>query len=612
MTESAASDPSRWRDATAAAALFAVDPKGTAGVSLRSQAGPLRDLWLGQLRGLLPAETPWRRVPIHVSDDRLLGGLNLAATLRAGRPVAEPGLLAEADGGVVLLTMAERLLPMTVARLGAVLDSEQVAVQRDGLASRSRTRLGVIALDEGLTPEESTPRALLDRLAFLVDLEGIRIAEATASEYDRDAVLQARLRLPDVALGQEVPEALCATALALGIGSLRAPLLALRVARATAALEGRREVSEADAASAARLVLAPRASCLPASEVPPEQDSGETETPQDETPQDELPQDGSPQDGAPQDEAPAAEERPLEDVVLAAAAAAIPEHLLARLSAAAGGKAPSLHAGRSGALRQGFGRGRPVGLRRGLPRGGQRLNVIETLRAAAPWQKLRREDLGDTRRARVQVRRDDLRITRSKQHDETATIFVVDASGSSALHRLGEAKGAVELLLADCYVRRDQVALIAFRGKAAELLLPPTRSLVRAKRCLACLPGGGGTPLALGLDAALVLAEAVTSKGQAPTVVLLTDGRANVARDGTPGRPRAEEEAKGAARRLRAAGVASVLVDTSPQPRPTAREVAAEMAALYLPLPQADAKAISRAVLHGTAASPGRRAASGP
>ena len=104
----------------------------------------------------------------------------------------------------------------------------------------------------------------------------------------------------------------------------------------------------------------------------------------------------------------------------------------------------------------------------------------------------------------------------------------MDASGSSALHRLAEAKGAIELLLASCYVRRDRVALVAFRGQSAELLLPPTRSLVRAKRSLASLPGGGGTPLAAGIDVSLLLADAVQRRGGTPTIVLLTDGRANV------------------------------------------------------------------------------------
>jgi putative magnesium chelatase accessory protein len=172
---------------------------------------------------------------------------------------------------------------------------------------------------------------------------------------------------------------------------------------------------------------------------------------------------------------------------------------------------------------------------RGEPRAGLRLNVVETLRAAAPWQRLRREEIarfgGES--TRIEIRQDDFRITRFKHRSETTTIFVVDASGSSALHRLAEAKGAVELLLADCYVRRDRVALVAFRGQFAEVLLPPTRSLVRAKRSLASLPGGGGTPLASGIDLGMMLADSVKRRGGTPILILMTDGRANVARDGT-------------------------------------------------------------------------------
>ena len=227
--------------------------------------------------------------------------------------------------------------------------------------------------------------------------------------------------------------------------------------------------------------------------------------------------------------------------------------------------------------------------------------MIETLRAAAPWQPLRRREAGGHgAQARVLIRHEDFRLARFKQRTETTTIFVVDASGSAALHRLAEAKGAVELLLADCYVRRDQVALIAFRGTGAELLLPPTRSLARAKRSLAGLPGGGGTPLAAGLDAAAMLADSIRRKGQTPTVILLTDGRANIARDGSAGRPRAEQDATASARQLRAANIAGVLVDTSPRPQPLAAQFAAEMGAHYLPLPHADAATLSKAVLATT------------
>jgi magnesium chelatase subunit D len=243
-------------------------------------------------------------------------------------------------------------------------------------------------------------------------------------------------------------------------------------------------------------------------------------------------------------------------------------------------------------------RGRPIGARRGELRAGARLNVLETLRAAAPWQPLRRRTQpvshGDP--TRLLIRKDDFRITRFKQKTGTTTIFVVDASGSSALQRLAEVKGAVELLLADCYVRRDEVALIAFRGKSAELILPPTRSLTRAKRSLAALPGGGGTPLSAAIIAATELGLAIRAKGMAPTIVLMTDGRANVSRDGSGGRPAAEAEALEVARQLAATAIPVVVVDTSPRPQPQAEKLATEMHARYVALPYADAARLSRAV----------------
>jgi magnesium chelatase subunit D len=362
-------------------------------------------------------------------------------------------------------------------------------------------------------------------------------------------------------------------------------LLAVVVARACAALAGRDTVAQDDVALAAQLVLAPRALVLP-----PAQDPDEAGSP----PEQDLPSQSDSNDG--RDEKKPDLDRALDDIILAAAQAAIPPDVLATLGASSGRMRSS---GKAGALQKSTRRGRPVGVMRGDVRSRARLNVIETLRAAAPWQPLRRREVasgGAVPPARVLIRKDDVRLTRFRERSETATIFVVDASGSAALHRLAEAKGAVELLLADCYVRRDQVALISFRGTVAELLLPPTRSLARAKRSLAGLPGGGGTPLAAGLDAALALADSVRRKGQTPTVILLTDGRANIARDGGPGRSRAEEDAFSAARRLRAAAIDVVLVDTSQRPGPLARQLAAEMAARYLPLPHADALTLSQAV----------------
>jgi magnesium chelatase subunit D len=585
MSDPAGIEAPPWGDAVLAAALFAVDPAGTGGVALRARPGPVRDRWLALLGGLLP-DVPRRRIPLHVSDGRLLGGLDLAATLRAGRPVAERGLLAEADGGVVELAMAERVAGSTAAHLTAVLDAREVVLERDGIAARSPSRFGLIALDEGADPDEVMPSAILDRLAFHLDLSpiGVRDVGQDAPSSAED-VRAARERLAAVRVPDPMSETLCAAALAFGIASLRGSLLAVRVARLSAALAGREAVEEEDLAVAARLVLAPRATRLPSSEPPEEEEQEEEQDDQDEP-------------DSPEDEESLDLDQPLEDMVLEAAQAAMPPDLLEQLRQGMMRRSRSRSAGKAGALQHASLRGRPIGTRRGDPGPGVRLNLVETLRAAAPWQRIRRQEAearSDPPR-RVEVRRDDFRITRFKLRAETTTIFVVDASGSSALHRLAEAKGAVELLLAACYVRRDRVALVAFRGQGAEILLPPTRSLVRAKRGLASLPGGGGTPLASGIDLAMLLADGVQRRGGTPTVVLLTDGRANVARDGTGGRARAGEEALAAARALRGAGVKTLLVDTSPQPQPRAEELARAMGALYLPLPYADAAALSHVV----------------
>ncbi len=580
----------RWDDACLAAALFAVDPAGSGGISVRALPGPVRDLWMELLRELLPPELPFRRIPLHIADGRLLGGLDLAATLHAGRPVAERGLLAEADGGVVQLSMAERVGRSTAAYLSTALDNGEIQVERDGITARTLARVGVVALDEGANEEEQVPHTLLDRFAFLLDLGDIRYTEALPSDIDPSQIQTARRRLAEIEFDNEAIEALCGTALALGVDSLRSSLAAFRVARASAALAGRDRVESEDVSAAARLVLAPRATRIPMPEQPDEEQETEEPPPPPEDNQDEQ-QD---QDQTPQQEM----DKPLEEQVLDAAQAAIPPNLLAMLQMGAM-RQRSKSSGKSGAIQSGSLRGRPAGTRRGEPGAGARLNVIDTLRVAAPWQRLRRQERaekGGESEVLVEVRRDDFRITRYRQRSETTTIFVVDASGSAALHRLAEAKGAVELLLADCYVRRDRVAMIAFRGPGAEILLPPTRSLVRAKRGLASLPGGGGTPLASGIDVALALADGVTRRGGTAVVILLTDGRANVNRDGIGGRAQAAEDALASARAFRVAELKALVVDMSPRPRPDAENLAREMGAVYLPLPHADARALSGAV----------------
>ena len=182
-----------------------------------------------------------------------------------------------------------------------------------------------------------------------------------------------------------------------------------------------------------------------------------------------------------------------EEILLEAVKAILPTDLLAQLTAS---KAPrrTASAGGTGAAKRGNRRGRPLPSRPGALDGEQRIDMVATLRAAAPWQPVRAKQQPD--RTGLHIRPDDIRIRQFEEKSDRLLIFAVDASGSAAMTRLAEAKGAIELLLAEAYARHDQVALISFRGEAAEVLLPPTRSLVQTKRRLGALPGGGGTPLA--------------------------------------------------------------------------------------------------------------------
>jgi magnesium chelatase subunit D len=576
----------RGNDALLAAALLTVDPPGLGGAVVRAQAGPVRDAWLAAARALMPPGMPFVRLPLHAGDDRLLGGIDLAATLAAGRPVAQQGLLAAADGGIVLASMAERMQGSTASHLAAALDLGAVRIEREGISALTASRFAVVAFDESLVDDTPLSPALADRLGLWIDLTALSVRDAAGADADLvAAVQQARAGLDQVQVDDDIIQALCAATLALGIHSPRAAWLALRAARASAALRGRTVADAEDAAVAARLVLGPRATQRPAAPEDPEQDEPEPQPPAEPPPESET------------DSSPPQEGGELEERVVDAAVAAIPAGLLARLASGERSRDRQRAVGRAGAAATSRLRGRPLGARRGEPHAGARLHLIETLRAAAPWQRLRRLHAASDA-PRVLVRSDDFHIRRFEQRRTTTTIFVLDASGSSALYRLAEAKGAVELLLAECYVRRDQVAVITFRGRAAELLLPPTRSLVRAKRGLAGLPGGGGTPLAAGIDAAVALADRVRRTGATPVVVLLTDGRANVARSGEGGRAKAAEDALAAARGLRALGCHVLLIDTSPRAEPAALALAVAMGARYLALPQADAATLSNAV-HG-------------
>ncbi len=570
--------PDALPDAVLAARMFTLAPNLFGGMVLRGSS-PARDALLAALGDHIRL----RRVPGHVDDERLLGGIDIAASLAAGRPVTQTGLIDEARGGALLVPMAERMDTSVAGRLVQALD--------DGKAA-------LVLLDDSSEADDSPPQSLLERLAFRCDLaasrqwQGVELSEPPA------------VAIAQVAPLQEVQtRAIAATADMLGVEGVRALIFTASAARAASALAGRIAAAEEDLSTAVRLVLAPRATRLPEFE-----DEEEPAPPPEDTPPDQAPDDEPPPEGDSSDQSDEELQRPteeeLKELLVDAATAAIPPGLLEQL---AQGKAPRKGSSSgTGQKRKAGMRGKPLGARPGMPRGGARLALIDSLRAAVPWQQARRREAGADADAPILMRKEDLRIRRFEERAPRVTIFAVDASGSAAAARLAEAKGAVELMLAQAYVTRSEVALIAFRGQAAELLLPPTRSLTRAKRALSELPGGGGTPLAMGLNAARECAESVIARGRSAALVILTDGRGNIAADGTPGRAQAAIDTEAAAKAIYARRIDALVVDISARPGREGPALATAMGGRFLALPRADARMIQAAI---NAAQPAREAA---
>ncbi len=569
---------------------------------------------------------PFINLPLNVTEDRLLGGLALEATLQQGRRVAERGVLAEANRGVLYCDELNLLDDGLGNYLMDAISRGRLALERDGLSAEYPTEFVLIGTFD---PAEGEIRpGLLDRVGIIVSANPLDKPEARvelmsrALAWDRNpsdledrfadetALIQAviaagREQLPQVSISEEQLMALCEIALRLGVPGNRADLFAVRAALASAALEGRNEVDETDLKLAVQLVLLPRATRLPEPE-PPEEEEEPPPPPEDQPPPPEDEQDNDPSQQQEQ-------EPQLEDLVLAALATEIPEDILSLV------QARQVRA-KSGSRGEAYNwkRGRHVQSVPGKP-GQGRIAIIDTLRAAAPFQTVRGRGLdakphssvrpspngGSTQPTKIEIRSDDLRLKRYKDKAGVLFIFVVDASGSMALNRMREAKGAVTQLLQQAYVHRDKVALISFRGREAEVLLPPSQSVELAKRSLDVLPTGGGTPLASALITSHRLSQQARQQGINKTmIVLITDGRGNVLlREDEESatlskearKTRAAEEVTQLAGLLASEGLSAVVLDTQTSflSKGEAAGLARNLGARYIYLPRADARSIA-------------------
>ncbi|MFE0426792.1 putative cobaltochelatase [Streptomyces sp. NPDC058953] len=614
-------------------------------------------------------ERPARMVelPVGASEDRLVGALDIERALAEGVKSFEPGLLADAHRGILYVDEVNLLHDHLV---DVLLDAAAMGasyVEREGVSVRHAARFLLVGT---MNPEEGELRPqLLDRFGLTVEVTASREPEqrvevvrrrlafdddpaafaarwAGDEEALRERITAARARLPRVRLGDGALRQIAATCAAFEVDGMRADIVMARTATALAAWAGREDVLEEDVRRAALLALPHRRRRNPF-DAPglDEEKLDETlerfadpgEGPDDDPdpggdgtdgdgPDGGGPDGGGgappPPPGAPdapderdgtdgRDDAPREreEEGSEGDAPPEGGAGAAPSGGGERRPVASGEpfrtKALTVPGtGEGAAGRRSRARaehGRTTGSRR--PRGALgRLHLAATIRAAAPHQRARgRGGPG------LVVRREDLRQSVREGRESNLVLFVVDASGSmAARQRMGAVKGAVLSLLLDAYQRRDKVGLVTFRGREAELALPPTSSVDAAAARLDRLPTGGRTPLAAGLLKAhdVLRVERLRDPSRRPLLVVVTDGRAT-------GGPEPVALASRAARLHAADGTASVVVDceSGPVRLGLARGLAGELGGTAVTLDGLRAEAIAGLVKDVRTAGDSRKAA---
>ena len=547
----------------AAILVAAVDPSVSLLVSGRR--GTAKSILCRSVRDLMPFDAgTFCEVPLGVSDDALLGTIDLDASIQKGEPVWDPGILARSHRGVCYIDEINLLEDATLSLILATLSSSVVRCEREGLSVQAPCECLAMAsynVAEGeLRPSVADRFSMIvstddDEATFSIPLNRIaatdvamqwsdssmRVLEEYESEQAelREHIGISRRLLPNVRIDESQIRRILSVCVACGVQGHRAELFAVQIARASAALQHSIDVDDQDVNVALSLAVLPRATREPTEDILNPPPSAQTQgTRQAERERND--QNDEEKDEMQEEEANAGEMEPqtieadesklnvkqMMDVYEKAMLSSFAEKK--QSSGAASGKTK-----RTSTMSMQRGRYvKPI-----FPPGGNiksgRIAIDATLRAAAPFQLARRKRMQQqqaNKRKLVYITQDDIRLKKLSRRSSALTIFLVDASGSMALNRMSVAKAAILRLLQISYTKRDSVSLVEMSGDAAVVLLPPTRSTLLVSRRLAVMPCGGGTPLAHGLKTASRVAlnahkvRGGKSAGQIRLVVL-TDGR---------------------------------------------------------------------------------------
>jgi len=435
-----------------------------------------------------------------------------------------------------------------------------------------------IALDESESNE--IPKAnLSEYLNFSINLDGIRYRDLKKVSINRKKIAEARENLVTVEVNKKILDYLVASAEMFSVSNLHTIFSTLKVAKSLCAYKGNKSVSREDINLAISLSMIHKAKQIPEFQ----QEEKEAATEQEQSRDDN-------ESKANTSELNNKDKKMLIDALKISLPSNLIESLFSKnfqninLGESAG----------SGEKNNNFSGGRPIPSINRKYSSDKRIDLIATLTKAIPWQKLRSSS--GTKNRKIIIYPQDIMIKKFEKQSERLLIFLVDASGSNAIGRLAEAKGAIEILLSDAYAKRDNVALISFSGLKADPLLLPTKSLVTAKKKLSSLPGGGATPLANGLLEAFNMAEAARPRNITPIIILLSDGRGNMSLDGVGDRVRSIKDTKYVASLIKRNAINNIFIDTSRRKTQMADELARELNGHYFQLPMANSGTISKAV----------------